>query len=135
MAAKYLLHYRYQVLYVSLIIKFCLLKTNQNITSQLQINEKKCSSLTESLDDNKYDAIDLMISVGRFKIMRWKFDLRRILPLKSLLKPGLNYEKHLVASSFSIASQLPLGYKFTSGCFLTEGFGLHGFLNAWLYFK
>lgn len=66
MAAKYLLHYRYQVL----IIKFCLLKTNQNITSQLQINEKKCSSLTESLDDNKYDAIDLMISVGRFKIMR-----------------------------------------------------------------
>lgn len=70
MEAKYLLHYRYQVLYVSLIIKLCLLKLNQNITSLRQINEKKCSSLTESLDDNKYDAIDLMIHVGRFRSMR-----------------------------------------------------------------
>lgn len=51
-------------LYVSLILKLCLSKSNQNITSLLQINEKNCFSLTEILDDSKYDDIDLVISCG-----------------------------------------------------------------------
>lgn len=92
---------RKNALYVSLIFKLCLSKINQNITCLLQINEKNCFSLTEILDDSKYDDIDLVISGGGgLRLSGEKFDLRRIIPLNRVFKPELNHENHMVALSF-----------------------------------